>query len=351
MQVSAAAPRWRRRDGRGRAGQPTRPTLFPQDGRRAAARARARRRGCRWPRSARAPACRCAIWRRSRPAITRPLPSPTYAVGFASAYARAVGADEVEIARDVRGRAEIDRPAAPPEYQPYETADPARVPSRGLVIVAVGARAGAAGARGRAVVRHRPVPRRRRRPARPVAARARGRLPATTPRRAAPAPTGGQVTLAATDEVWLRVYDADNKTLYIGTMKPGERFDVPADANDPMINVGRPDKLQVTLNGSAVAAARHGRARDQGRPRQRRRADRARGCAGTRRHPRPPHAPPRRRSPAAARPTASRSVPRVRHAAADRTAAAPTATGQRDTSPAARDRRRGGRTGAIPRRG
>ena len=35
-------------------------------------------------------------------------------------------------------------------------------------------------------------------------------------------------------------------------MKAGDRFDVPAAANDPMINVGRPDKLQVTLNGSSV---------------------------------------------------------------------------------------------------
>src|ERR1700712_5623117 len=31
------------------------------------------------------------------------LPSITYSVGFAKAYARAVGADEVAIARDVRG--------------------------------------------------------------------------------------------------------------------------------------------------------------------------------------------------------------------------------------------------------
>jgi cytoskeleton protein RodZ len=54
--------------------------------------------------------------------------------------------------------------------------------------------------------------------------------------------------------VWLRVYDADNKTLYLGTMKAGDRFDVPATARSPMINVGRPDKLQVTLNGSNVPA-------------------------------------------------------------------------------------------------
>ncbi|MEG8027413.1 DUF4115 domain-containing protein [Sphingomonas aerolata] len=50
----------------------------------------------------------------------------------------------------------------------------------------------------------------------------------------------------------MRVYDADNKTLYLGTMKAGDRFDVPRDAKDPMINVGRPDKLTVTLNGSNV---------------------------------------------------------------------------------------------------
>jgi cytoskeleton protein RodZ len=54
--------------------------------------------------------------------------------------------------------------------------------------------------------------------------------------------------------VWMRVYDADNKTLYLGTMKPGEKFDVPKDAKDPKINIGRADKLAVTLNGSAAPA-------------------------------------------------------------------------------------------------
>jgi len=52
--------------------------------------------------------------------------------------------------------------------------------------------------------------------------------------------------------VWLRVYDADNKTLKIGTLKQGEQYEVPADANGPMLNVGRPDKLTVTLNGNAI---------------------------------------------------------------------------------------------------
>lgn len=178
------------------------------------------------------------------------LPAPTYAMGFSRAYARAVGADEVTTAEQVRR--ELDRTPRAPEYVPYETADPTRVPSRGVAIVGLGLalavlvlvglyfgttlfRGGSTGAEapGAATVASTPVPAR------------------TAPAVAA-VPTGGQVTLTAADEVWLRVYDAANKTLFIGTMKKGDRFDVPANADDPKINVGRPDKLTVTLNGSTV---------------------------------------------------------------------------------------------------
>lgn len=178
------------------------------------------------------------------------LPSPTYAVGFAKAYARAIGADEVAVANDVRaGVATLERR---PEYEPYEVPDPARVPSRGVAIVGLGVALAVlilvglwygtdllhGGTRGENA------------PAQTTVARA---VPAPAAPVAKPAvPTGGQVVLTAGDDVWLRVYDADNKTLYLGTMKPGERFAVPATANDPMINVGRPDKLAVTLDGKPV---------------------------------------------------------------------------------------------------
>lgn len=176
------------------------------------------------------------------------LPSPTYAVGFVRAYARAVGEDEVVMARDARVEA-LKTPRATPQYQPYEIADPSRVPSRGLVIAAAGL--------GLAIVvlailwfatglirdgGDTPA-------ASPSVAVA---VPAAAPSTPPPLSATGQVTLTATDEVWMRVYDAANDTLYLGTMKPGERFDVPPGANNPMINVGRPDKLQVTLNGSAL---------------------------------------------------------------------------------------------------
>ncbi|WP_174285069.1 helix-turn-helix domain-containing protein [Sphingomonas bacterium] len=181
------------------------------------------------------------------------LPSPTYAVGFAKGYARAIGADEVAVAHAVR--AEVDR-AGPrvPEYIPYEAPDPARVPSRGIAIVGLGLALaililgslwyGTSLFSGGGTDYGLPLggPKPGTKIVTPIAA------PKPTPA----APTGGQVVLTASDDVWMRVYDADNKTLYLGTMKPGEAFTVPAAAKDPMINVGRPDKLTVTLDGKAV---------------------------------------------------------------------------------------------------
>lgn len=178
------------------------------------------------------------------------LPSSTYAVGFAKGYARAVGVDEVAIAAEVRE--DVGRMGRAAQYVPYETADPSRVPSRGVaiaglgvalaVLILVGLWYGTSLFRGGGATAPAPVE----------------TVAATTVAPVVPTPTptasGGQVVLTAADEVWLRVYDSDNKSLYLGTMKPGERYVVPADAKDPMINVGRPDKLQVTLNGSAIPA-------------------------------------------------------------------------------------------------
>lgn len=176
------------------------------------------------------------------------LPSPTYAVGFARAYARAVGLDEVEIAREVR--AEVAKIQRPPEYEPYETADPARVPSRGVAIVGLGLAVAILVLvglwYGTDLFRGAP----------PVTTAA---LPATAPTAAAPvgtptpAPAPRQVALTAgADEVWMRVYDANDQTLYLGTLQPGQTFNVPPAAIRPMINVGRPDQLQVTVDGRAV---------------------------------------------------------------------------------------------------
>jgi cytoskeleton protein RodZ len=185
------------------------------------------------------------------------LPSHTYATGFVKAYARAVGADEVALTRRLRGELAQIGPRTP-EYQPYEAPDPARVPSRALTIVTLGLAVAAiiaiglwyagvltaGSARDDAPIAAAPATPPNAAPS--VAATA---TPAGTP---TPAPaTGGHVALATTGRVWMKVHDGD-KTLYLGTMNPGEHFDVPADATDPLVDIGRPDKLTVTLDGRAL---------------------------------------------------------------------------------------------------
>jgi cytoskeletal protein RodZ len=175
------------------------------------------------------------------------LPSITYSVGFAKAYARAVGADEVAIARDVRSQNDVATRHT--EYESFEVTDSTRIPTRGLafagfgiavlLLIAVGVWYGTTWFRAGGSE------------AAPAAETAQ--VPQAAPTAPAPAPAAAaKVSIIATDEVWMRIYDATGKTLYQNTLKAGDRYDVPTDANGPMINVGRPDKLQVLVNGSAV---------------------------------------------------------------------------------------------------
>lgn len=184
------------------------------------------------------------------------LPSPTYAAGFARAYARAVGIDEVEIARGVRGEL-AGVPRTTPDYQPWEATDPARVPSRGVAIVALGLALAVlvlAGLYFGTGLFNRGVG-----PATPDAMPVTPSAVAAVGPAAAPTPAASQVFVTATDEVWVRIYDAAGKTLHQGTLQPGERFEVPGDAQDPMINVGRPDKINITVNGSQLQGLDLGR--------------------------------------------------------------------------------------------
>ncbi|MDN4631575.1 DUF4115 domain-containing protein [Sphingomonas sp. PsM26] len=179
------------------------------------------------------------------------LPSITYSVGFAKAYARAVGVDEVSIGRDIRGA--VDKPSTPRrvEYQAYEIVEPSRGPTRGLafgamlaaviLLICAGLWYGTGLFRSEESI-----------PAgtAPVASTIPVAPPASAP---IPTPKDGPVVLTATDEVWLKVYDSADKTLYIGTLALGEAYTVPQDAVGPMINVGRPDKLRVTVGGQPIA--------------------------------------------------------------------------------------------------
>ncbi len=184
------------------------------------------------------------------------LPSTTYAIGFARAYARAVDVEETSLAADVR--AELSRSwDRPRPAAPYDVGDVDRTPPRrivwGGVIVALLLLLGVGLWYGTDLLRGRI--------ATPAATEPGEGVTVAIPETVAPppAPRAGQVVLTATDEVWVRIYDAAGTTLAQRTMAPGERFEVPADANGPMINVGRPDKLAVTINGSAVPPLGDGR--------------------------------------------------------------------------------------------
>lgn len=188
------------------------------------------------------------------------LPAPTYATGFVKAYARAVGLNEAEIGQQFRDEISF-RTAAETTRDYFEPTDPARVPPRLLawtaafiailLALAYGVwRSGLFGdsdedaaqlaAAGEPRVEGPAVP---------------GSAPAErADRAAAPEPTGGAVMLEASDSVWLRVYEIEtDEVLFQGELSPGERYELPADADAPAIRTGRAEALRVTVGGEPVA--------------------------------------------------------------------------------------------------
>lgn len=178
------------------------------------------------------------------------LPSTTYAVGFARAYARAVGADEVAVAAMVRSQLEHGGRERQ-EYQAFEPADPARVPPRMLawtaaiiaLLILGGYAIWRATLRGDGTEAPAPVAVASA-PARPAAA-----APAPT---ATPTPTGGPVVLAATDAVWIKVTDASGKAIVQKQLNAGETYQVPTGAQEPKLTFSRPEALTITVGGVAV---------------------------------------------------------------------------------------------------
>ncbi len=132
----------------------------------------------------------------------------------------------------------------------YEPADPARVPPRSLAIIALLIGLALVGAyliwRSSAVddpaIEETPI------------VETKAAPPAAAPRPGAPpaAAATGPVTLTATDDVWLRVYEQGGPKLYEGTMRRGERYQVPANASAPLILTGRPNAIQVSVGATAI---------------------------------------------------------------------------------------------------
>lgn len=176
------------------------------------------------------------------------LPSPTYALGFVRSYARALELPETPLIDATRRELGRIAPVAP-ATESYNPADPARVPGKllawtalALAVLAALAYAWATGRIGASAD-----------PAITASPGAAINVP-VGPRAAAPTPTDGQVTLTARAPVWVEVRDAGGPVLISRELAAGERFDVPRDARNPIAKTGRADQLQVTVNGSEVAA-------------------------------------------------------------------------------------------------
>ena len=181
------------------------------------------------------------------------LPAITYSVGFARTYANTVGLNGNALGAELREQLGATR-AEPAQAVYYEPADPARVPPRsiawifgafavvliaGYLIWRSGAIDGTAvdEAALSGVETETPVE--------------QAQAPVQQP--AAPVVPTGPVVLTASEEVWLRIYEAGGARLYEATMQAGDRYEVPATATRPQILTGKPQALQVTVGGTQVA--------------------------------------------------------------------------------------------------
>lgn len=173
------------------------------------------------------------------------LPGQTYTVGFVRAYAKALNLDDIAIVNALR--IELLRSGHEgyqPPLQNYEPTDPARVPSKTLAwtaaAIAVVVLAAYLIFRSMTLTQAQTAPQI---VAPPPAARSAETVTSNAT---------AKVVLTATGNVWVKIYDADQKRLFEKEMVAGDSFTVPQDANKPMIVTGRPQALDITVGGKAV---------------------------------------------------------------------------------------------------
>lgn len=191
------------------------------------------------------------------------LPARTYAVGFARTYAKTVGLDDKDIVQQVRHELGVEDPSERRAVREgkLEPGDPARVPSRGLVLLSALAAAlllsgGFLFYRTYFIAGSGPgsiLTAEQQREA--AAAELEERLAAQGEGTggAGSAPTGGPVVFTALEnDTWVKFYDANGEQLMQKQMAQGERYTVPADAEGPQIWTGRPFALSITVGGQSV---------------------------------------------------------------------------------------------------
>ena len=204
------------------------------------------------------------------------LPALPYTIGFVKSFARAVGVDADAAAAQFR--AETSKTAHVPTPVTLEPLDERRLPPRWLVVaslaallvIGAGVLLWSSGAFDPPVPPP-PVVIREAAPAAPAAGPAdaaptiAAAAPAAQPGIAPPLVPGGApgvavppltgtsgVVIVPTEDVWLKIYDAQRNTVKVGLLKAGERYDVPADPPGLMLWTGKAGVLQVSVGGRAI---------------------------------------------------------------------------------------------------
>jgi len=180
------------------------------------------------------------------------LPAPTYTTGFAKSYASAVGLDRSEIGEQLR--AEMGGARSPnATAEVFEPADPARTMPKSLVfatIAAVVVLIVVMSWLNRRSLDQNDEPSAAAPAPAPSQAAQQPQAPAAGPPAQAQ-PTQGPVVLTATAPAWVRVTD-QGKTIFESTMQPGQTYQVPPTASAPLLRVGAPEAVRISV-GSAVA--------------------------------------------------------------------------------------------------
>jgi cytoskeletal protein RodZ len=173
------------------------------------------------------------------------LPAPTYTIGFAKAYAGAVGLDRTEIGDTLREELGGQRyTAATPVV--FEPADPARSMPKWLVIGAIVA----------VIVLVLLLSWLNERSLEDDGEPATNVSATVTPSAAPPAAqrpaAQGPVVIAASEQAWLQVYEKGGATYFSGMLNAGQNFTVPPSATAPMLKTAKPEALRVMV-GNAEA--------------------------------------------------------------------------------------------------
>lgn len=175
------------------------------------------------------------------------LPAPTYTIGFAKSYASAVGLERTEIGEQLRAEMGGFR-SDTSTLDTFEPVDPARTMPRWLVLSAIVAIVLVvivfSWIRNRSLTDSEA-------PQTTVAEQPVQQAPQQAPQPAQPAGAQGPVVLTAAAPAWLRVTD-QGRTLFEGMLQPGQSFTVPPAATAPLLRVGAPEALRISV-GNAVA--------------------------------------------------------------------------------------------------